>query len=46
MASGTSWGALVGGLIAIVGQFWGANYWLPVIGGAIALISGVIAMKQ
>ena len=33
---------LIGGVVAIVGQFWGAAYYLPLIGGAIALIAGLM----
>jgi hypothetical protein len=29
-----------GGLIAVVGQFWGATYYFPLIGGALAVIGG------
>jgi hypothetical protein len=29
-----------GGVIAVVGQFWGAMYFLPLIGGALAVIGG------
>lgn len=30
--------ALIGGVIAVVGQWWGVNYYLPAIGGVIAII--------
>lgn len=33
--------ALIGGVIAVIGQFWGGadpNYYLPLIGGVIAII--------
>ena len=38
---------LIGGVVAIVGQFWGGpgmspNIYLPLIGGAIALIAGLM----
>ena len=33
---------LIGGVVAIVGQFWGMDYYLPLIGGAIALIAGLM----
>jgi len=37
---------VIGGLIAIVGQFWGGsaptNYYLPLIGGVLALIGALI----
>ena len=32
------WLILVGAIVAIVGQFWGAMYYLPLIGGVLALI--------
>ena len=36
---------LIGGVVAIVGQFWGADYYLPLIGGAIAVIGGLLLKK-
>jgi len=27
---------LLGAIIAIIGQFWGADYYLPLIGGVVA----------
>ena len=38
------WLVLVGGLAAIVGQFWGMDWYLSVIGGVLALIS--LALKK
>jgi hypothetical protein len=35
----------LGALAAIVGQFWGVNYYLPLIGGIIALI-GLVPRKK
>jgi len=32
------WLVLIGALVAIVGQFWGFEYYLPLIGGVLALI--------
>ena len=29
---------LLGGVLAVVGQFWGATYYLPLVGGALTLI--------
>ena len=29
---------LIGGVVAIVGQFWGADFYLPLIGAAIAMV--------
>ncbi len=31
---------ILAGLVAVVGQFWGANFYLPLIGGAVAAIVG------
>ena len=36
---GKAWLALVGGVLAIIGQWWGANFFLPAIGGVLAVIS-------
>ncbi len=33
---------IAGGVIAIVGQFYGANYFLPLIGGAVSAVSGLL----
>ncbi len=33
---------ILGGLVAVVGQFWGANYYLPLIGGALAVVAGLL----
>ncbi len=33
---------ILGGLVAVVGQFWGANYYLPLIGGAVAVVAGLL----
>ena len=43
MADTGKWIAVLGGVVAVVGQFWGGpgmtpNIYLPVIGGAIAVI--------
>jgi hypothetical protein len=32
------WVIVLGGVVAVVGQFWGANYYLPLIGGAVAAV--------
>ena len=34
------WMAIIGGVLALLGQFWGANYYLPLIGGLVAIIGG------
>lgn len=36
------WLVLIGGLAAIVGQWWGMDFYLSVIGGFLAIISLVI----
>lgn len=41
MATWGKWVAIVGGLIAVVGQFVGTSMYLPVIGGLIAVIGGL-----
>jgi hypothetical protein len=44
MAAWGKWTALVGGIIAVVGQFWGGadpNYYLPLIGGVVAVIGAL-----
>ena len=42
MASNGKWIALVGGVIAVIGQFWGGNYYLPLIGGVVAVIGALM----
>jgi len=34
------WIAVVGGVIAVVGQFWGQMYYLAAIGGVVAVVGG------
>jgi hypothetical protein len=34
------WLVIIGGLVAVIGQFWGFSYYLPLIGGVLALIGG------
>ena len=36
---------IIGGIVAIVGQFYGADYYLPLIGGAVAIIGGLLLKK-
>jgi len=39
------WLVIIGGVIAVIGQFWGYDtYYLPLIGGVLALI-GAFAGK-
>ena len=33
---------IIGGIIAIIGQFFGAEYYPPFIGGVIAVIGGLL----
>lgn len=51
MAGWQSWLALIGGIVAVIGQWWGGpgmspNLWLPAIGGVLAIIGGIGAMKS
>lgn len=34
------WLVIIGGIVAVIGQFWGFDYYLPLIGGVLALIGG------
>jgi hypothetical protein len=43
MAQWGTWLAIVGGIVAIAGQ-WVAGYWLPVVGGVLAILGAVVAM--
>ncbi len=36
------WVGALGGLLAVIGQFWGADMWLPLIGGLLALIASLV----
>lgn len=36
------WLVVLGGVLAVIGQFWGADYYLPLIGGAVAAIVGLL----
>ncbi len=42
MKSGKMWLVGIGGILAIIGQFWGMDYYLPLIGGVLALLSLLI----
>ena len=50
MAGWQSWLALIGGIVAVVGQWWSGpgatNLYLPAIGGVLAVIGGIGAMKS
>lgn len=39
MAKWGMWLAIVGGVVAVIGQ-WATGYYLPVIGGVLAVIGG------
>jgi len=41
MGEWQKWAIIVGGVLAIVGQ-WVTGYWLPVIGGVLALLGGLV----
>lgn len=43
MEAWQKWLIVIGGAVAVVGQFWGASYYLPLIGGAVAAIIGLIS---
>ncbi len=45
MAQNSKLIVLIGGIVAIIGQFYGADYYLPLIGGAIAVIGGLLLKK-
>lgn len=45
MAGWQAWLALIGGILALIGQWWGVEFWLPAIGGILAIIGGIGAMK-
>ncbi len=36
------WVIVVAGVVAVIGQFWGSQYYLPLIGGAVAAIVGLL----
>lgn len=42
-SNGWAWLALIGGILAIVGQWSGTN-WLPIVGGIIAVIGALGSM--
>ncbi len=43
MAAWGKWVAVIGGVIAVIGQFYGANYYLPAIGGVVAVVGGFLS---
>ncbi len=44
------WLAIIGGIVAVVGNFWGGvaptQYYLPTIGGVLAVIAGIGLMMK
>lgn len=48
MASWGAWLAIIGGVVAVVGQFIGtsSDAWLPLIGGVVAVIGGIGALAS
>jgi len=40
MAMWGKWTAIVGGVLAVIGQFWGASFYLPLLGGLVAVVGG------
>ena len=47
MKNWQKWFVVVGGIVAVIGQFWGGpgmspNIYLPLIGGVLALIGGLV----
>lgn len=36
------WVIVVAGLVAVVGQFWGFEFYLPLIGGAVAAVVALV----
>ena len=48
MGEWQKWAIIVGGILAVIGQWWGAgtnagpNLFLPLIGGVLALLGGLI----
>ena len=42
MESWQKWLIVLGGVLAVIGQFWGTNYYLPFIGGVLAVIFGLM----
>ena len=50
MAGWKAWLAIIGGALALIGQWWGgpgsaSNFFLPAIGGVLALVGGFMTMK-
>ena len=43
MEAWQKWVIVVAGVVAVVNHWWGAQYWLDVIGGAVAAIVALIS---
>ena len=42
MEAWQKWLVILGGVVAVIGQFWGTEFYLPLIGGAVAAIVGLL----
>jgi len=42
MADWKKWVIVIAGIVALIGQFWGFDYYLPFIGGIVAAIVGLM----
>jgi hypothetical protein len=42
MADWKKWVIVLAGVVAAVGQFYGANWYLPLIGGAVAAVVALL----
>ena len=40
------WLGLIGGILAVVGQWWGASFYLGAIGGVLAIIGALGMMSK
>jgi hypothetical protein len=41
-----NWLALLGGAVAVIGQFWGTSYYIPLVGGIIAIVGAFIGKLE
>ena len=42
MTDWKKWAIVAGGVVAVVGQFWGYDYYLPLVGGAVAAVVALL----
>ena len=42
MTDWKKWVIVAGGVVAAVGQFWGFDYYLPLVGGAVAAVVALL----